>query len=51
MLEKTSTSGFNADVSKFISGFLNCQRVNQNTDDDKTMLIISRIKNFENEVC
>lgn len=51
MLEKTSISGFNFDVSKFISGFLNCQRVNQNTDDDKTMLIISRIKNFENEAC
>lgn len=43
-LESSDGFGLNNETSEFISGFLNCERVNQKTDDDKTLVIISALQ-------
>lgn len=43
-LEKNEKFGLDIETSEFISGFLSCERVNQKTDDDKTLVIISQVK-------
>lgn len=43
-LESSDGFGIDKETSEFIAGFLNCERVNQKTDDDKTLVIISQIK-------
>ena len=42
--------GFNQDVSDFISDFLNCERVNNRTDDDKTLVVITSLKEFDRSI-
>lgn len=42
-LENSDVIGLNDETSEFISGFLGCERVNQRTDDDKTLVIISSV--------
>ena len=45
MLDEFNKSGLDKNTSEFIYGFLDCERVKQKTDDDKTMVIISLTEN------
>lgn len=45
MLDEFNKSGLDKNTSEFIHGFLDCERVKQKTDDDKTMVIISLTEN------
>ena len=45
MLDEFNKSGLDKSTSEFIYGFLDCERVKQKTDDDKTMVIISLTEN------
>lgn len=49
-LIESHTIGFNQDVSDFIFGFLNCERVNNRTDDDKTLVVITSLKEFDRSI-
>lgn len=49
-LIESHTIGFNQDVSDFISDFLNCERVNNRTDDDKTLVVITSLKEFDRSI-
>ena len=44
-LEEFDNSGLDKNTSEFIFGFLDCERVKQKTDDDKTLVIVSSIEN------
>lgn len=48
-LESCNEYGFCEETSEFLSGFLNCERVNQKTDDDKTLVIISNTKEINEQ--
>jgi len=48
-LDDLNIEGFNKDVSDFIDGFLSSERVNQKTDDDKTLVIISSLNTNSGE--
>lgn len=48
-LDDSNVVGLNKEVSDFIDGFLNSERVNQKTDDDKTLVIISSLNTNSND--
>ncbi len=50
MLEDSNSIGYNKEISDFISEFLSCERVNQRTDDDKTLAVISLVGKNTNEI-